>query len=257
MEDCTFRHNVIGAVTSSEIIDRCVFEDNTFGLWINETEYYYRYDGDYVVNNCVFVGNGVGIQGESRSRNSTGDLFVSNSTLTGNNVAAEIWSPTWLYMANSIIWGNTREMAYAGATVSNSNIQGGYPGVGNINQDPKFVHPWDGNTADLYLLPDSPCIDRGDNQSAQGIHADLDGNIRIWDGDDVPGAVVDMGAYEYGAPPKAADCNNDAVIDISDLFQFAEWWDEPVSGIQGSGDLDGNGIIDAGDMPILLKWLRR
>lgn len=86
-------------------------------------------------------------------------------------------------------------------------MQGGYPGS-NIDADPCFVNP--GNN-DFHLRPDSPCIDRGDNNSipsdttdldgdgntTEPIPFDLDGNPRIVDGNNDGNSVVDMGAYEY------------------------------------------------------------
>jgi hypothetical protein len=99
-------------------------------------------------------------------------------------------------MANSIWWGNEAGELYPGSTVTFSNIQGGYPGVGNIDADPLFVNP----AGDNYrLTAGSPCIDAGSNEAAAGILTDLDGNLRLWNGDDIPEAEVDMGAYEYGS----------------------------------------------------------
>ena len=41
-----------------------------------------------------------------------------------------------------------------------SDVQSGWPGQGNIDADPLFVDPANG---DLRLVPGSPCIDAGDN----------------------------------------------------------------------------------------------
>jgi len=102
------------------------------------------------------------------------------------------------------------------AIVTYSDVQGGYPGTGNIDADPMF-HDTDGpddtlGTEDdnLRLLPDSPCIDAGDNtavpadtadldgdgDTSEPIPFDLDGNRRIVDGDRDGISTVDMGAYE-------------------------------------------------------------
>ena len=74
-----------------------------------------------------------------------------------------------------------------------SNIQGGYPGTGNVDVDPVYADPTAG---DYRLLAGSGCIDTGDNLSASGA-SDLAGNLRIVDGDGDGNATVDMGAYEY------------------------------------------------------------
>ena len=51
-----------------------------------------------------------------------------------------------------------------------SNIAGGYSGEGNINEDPLFNNPDDG---DFTLQPNSPCIDAGNPETEY----DSDGSI--------------------------------------------------------------------------------
>jgi hypothetical protein len=128
------------------------------------------------------------------------------------------------------MWGCEIYLAFysesqpATTTVSYSNVQEGPAGVyietgstlnwedGNIDTDPFFVDP---NNDDYRLLPGSPCIDAGDNNSVpqdiadldgdgnttEPIPFDLDGNPRIVDGNNDGKSVVDMGAYEYYVPP--------------------------------------------------------
>ncbi|MBL7149586.1 MAG: T9SS type A sorting domain-containing protein, partial [Candidatus Cloacimonetes bacterium] len=51
----------------------------------------------------------------------------------------------------------------------------------------------------------SPCIDSG-TPDTTGLYLppwDLLYNHRVWDGDGNGSAIIDMGAYEYGAPPVA------------------------------------------------------
>ena len=50
----------------------------------------------------------------------------------------------------------------------------------------------------------SPCIDTGLNDYVI-LDYDLDGNVRIWDGDNTGTAIVDMGCYEFGAPPVSVE----------------------------------------------------
>jgi len=83
-------------------------------------------------------------------------------------------------------------------TVFYSDIRGGWygPGSNNINSNPLF-------SDSLYHLSEySPCIDTG-NPDTVGLSIppwDLDGNVRIWDGNGDGVAVIDMGVYEYGSP---------------------------------------------------------
>lgn len=109
---------------------------------------------------------------------------------------------------NSIIWGNLPvqyvNINGGGMSITYSDIQGGYSGTGNINIDPQFVapvevHPNLTNAGNYRIKPFSGCVDKGNNSPVQTpviyLH-DLDGNVRIFDGDQNDVATVDMGAYE-------------------------------------------------------------
>lgn len=78
-------------------------------------------------------------------------------------------------------------------TIGANGAGGVLQGTGNvIDVDPDFVDPGAG---DYRLSPGSPVVDEGD--PAPGVPAlDRAGNARVLDGDAVPGAVRDMGAYE-------------------------------------------------------------
>ena len=98
-------------------------------------------------------------------------------------------------------------------SVSHCNILGGQNAIynqnganivnwleGNIDEDPLFFgtpeHPYQ-------LSPFSPCVDAG-TPDTTGLYLppwDLLHNERIWDGDGNGSAIIDMGCYEYGAPP--------------------------------------------------------
>jgi len=122
-------------------------------------------------------------------------------------------------LVNCMLWNDSPQEVYfwedydsSSITISYSDIQGGEEGIvtndngtvywleGNIDEDPLFVetgyHPYS-------LLEGSPCIDAG-TPDTLGLNLppwDIIGNERIWDGDGDGTAIIDMGAYEYGAPP--------------------------------------------------------
>ncbi|BCD62251.1 hypothetical protein NitYY0826_C1127 [Nitratiruptor sp. YY08-26] len=95
-------------------------------------------------------------------------------------------------ITNCIIWTNNYDQIYnydnSSPTITYSDIEGGYTGTGNINEDPKFVDPING---DFHLQPDSPCINKGDNNAPALPPTDFEGDPRII------GGIVDIGADEF------------------------------------------------------------
>jgi predicted outer membrane repeat protein len=122
-------------------------------------------------------------------------------------------------LTNCIMWNDSPEEIYiesGSVTATYSDIQGGWAGSGNINEDPLFV----GTGADPYsLLEDSPCIDAGipDTTGLNLPPWDIIGNLRIWDGDGNGTAIIDMGAYEYGSPPYV-DVDDNIVVHTPEVF---------------------------------------
>ena len=101
-------------------------------------------------------------------------------------------------VVNCILWGNSPDQmcaTYGTISVSYSDVQGGWSGIGNIDEDPLFVPLSDAPYYLAHLGPqagDSPCIDRGD-ESASAYGLDL--YTTCTDGSP-DGGVVDMG-YHY------------------------------------------------------------
>lgn len=113
--------------------------------------------------------------------------------------------------ADEFIPGQTWSDNFRGTpTVTYSDVDGSWPGTGNINADPVFIDP-DGvddvpGTVDddFRLDAGSPAVDAGDNSVFTGCVSDLDRAFRYQDdpavadtGDtaDTP-PYIDMGAYE-------------------------------------------------------------
>jgi hypothetical protein len=171
-----------------------------------------NYNSTPILINCIFSGNSGGSQagGMFNHNHSNPNLinctFSANTAATSGGICNVLESnPT---LTNCILWGNTAKHA----ANESAQIQGGMPvvnycciagwtgmlrGSDNHGLDPQFVDP-DGfdnvfGTEDdnLRLLPDSPCIDAGDNSAIpSSVGVDLDGNPRIVN------RIVDMGAYE-------------------------------------------------------------
>lgn len=166
--------------------------------------------------NCIIAGNaGVGIElwiDQTGRFTRYSYATITNCTIVGNFQHGILeGKPT---VTNSIIYDNGRsnpdvhrdvQIDSPYATVTYSNIQGMYPGTGNINADPLFVVPgyWDDNgtpedtsddfwlEGDYHLLRYSPCINAGDPDFvATAYETDIDGESRIMAG------RVDIGCDE-------------------------------------------------------------
>ena len=99
---------------------------------------------------------------------------ITNNTITNNSAHLFVGglrcdsssSPT---ITNTILWNNGPEEIYASSiTVTYSDVQGGWPGEGNIDEDPMFVDP---ELGDYHLRASSPCIDAGTPDGAPQFRA--------------------------------------------------------------------------------------
>ena len=148
--------------------------------------------GNPTIRSSLFTRN-VGSEG-SAIRNNDPNPVIINSTIAYNEGAAAISSRNGSapYLLNSIVWGHA-EGAFDGETaastiVNYSNIEGGFPGIGNLDLDPLFVSV---ANDDYRLTSISPLVDAGTNDLLLPA-TDLDGEPRIM------GGTADMGAYELG-----------------------------------------------------------
>lgn len=142
------------------------------------------------------------------------NVAISNQTLVNNGIGSS-WASglsihtryvgntiTGVTIANTILWGNGFGDIIRGSETPDSVINSiladtRFVGTnGNFYQDPLFVNP---ATGDYHLQSTSPCVDTGDPAATGVSLKDLDGNVRVWDGNGDAVNVVDMGAWEYNA----------------------------------------------------------
>ncbi|MHC4945695.1 MAG: right-handed parallel beta-helix repeat-containing protein [Planctomycetota bacterium] len=123
---------------------------------------------------------------------STNNTFFMNAAAEGG--CMYIGAQSSPVVVNSILWNDQaptgKEIHEAGGTplVTYCNVEQGWPGTGNIDADPLFADPSDG---DLHLLYGSPCKDQGDNAAVKIPAEDCEGDPRIAFG------IADMGADEF------------------------------------------------------------
>jgi Secretion system C-terminal sorting domain/Protein of unknown function (DUF1565) len=132
-----------------------------------------NYTGCKIKNNIIFSNTGgqqyYGGSGIWISSNHTGTpKIIENNTIVGNYSSAvggtggvSIWSATDVFIRNNIVWDNfpAPQIKNIGSTleVIYCDVEGGYTGTGNIDQDPFFT------SQSFFLNNSSSCIDAGDS----------------------------------------------------------------------------------------------
>ena len=189
---------------SNPIIYNALLYNNNYGFGCSYSS------NPYIINSLISNNNSKAFY----SAYDSNPTFV-NTTMV-NNVL-----PSYIRESNAILYNcilfndhiyEIDAFQYSTVTISYCDIEGGIDAVhawvvstcnwldGNIDEDPLFTgtgeHPFS-------LSGLSPCIDAGTPEIA-GLNLppwDLINNERIWDGDENGTAIIDMGAYEFGAPP--------------------------------------------------------
>lgn len=195
-------------------------------------------------------GRGAGISCERSS------LVITNNTISRNSAygipqysaegGAIQCGNSRLTLVNSILWDDTPDEIHGGPTIEvrYSDVQGGWPGLGNIDDDPCFADTssmdpnewdchlrsqagrWDPNTQ-TWVQDEvtSPCVDAGNPEDPIG-------------NEPFPnGGVINMGAYGgtteasksyFGEPVcetvVAGDINGDCEVNFLDFRLMAAHW---------------------------------
>jgi len=199
LTDCVFAYNRTVnwgggmANVGNAVLERCRFVGNFARLYGGAI---YNSRGLLTMSNCLLEQNSSQWYPSGGIIN-YGRCEVTNCTFVRNSNYALVHSSghqgDYIMVQNSIFWDGGQEIADTSGTidvqVSYSDVQGGWPGQGNLNANPLFVDP---NAGNYRLLPNSPCIDDGNNAAIPpSVTTDLDGRPRIIAG------TVDMGAYEF------------------------------------------------------------
>ncbi|HEY2798182.1 MAG TPA: right-handed parallel beta-helix repeat-containing protein [Thermoanaerobaculia bacterium] len=204
-QSCVFRSNSISASSTGgggletagaavTVINSIFAQNSPNGLQVASV------DGS-VIDNCTFTGNA-----------GYGAAFVSSNSNT---------------ISNTIFWGDSTGELCTGvclgsASVTYSDVQGGFAGTGNVSADPLFIQA----PGDLRPGPGSPAVDSGSNFAVTGgVIVDVVGLPRFFDDPDVPDTgiglpgtpIVDMGAYErvpliVSAPPDLTVCSGSSAV---------------------------------------------
>ena len=209
---------------ASPWIDHCRIVDNEqSGITLSAAS-------NPLLTNCVIAGNGgdgIDMSATQGSRQVVyGRATILHCDILGNRGngirGGRSTVDSTIIRANGRVPGTAQVIANA-ATVSYSNVQGGWPGEGNIDADPDFVKPgcWADPTdpnepagageteavwvgGDYHLKAGSPCIDAGNPVVITWMDLEIDDMWRA------VGSAPDIGAYEFGTLPSPVSISRPA-----------------------------------------------
>jgi hypothetical protein len=253
LHECTFIGNSDSGmnnwVSSSPVLTNCTFSGNSAGYGGGGL---YNYKSSPTLTDCTFSENSAHRGGgmfnwhgcsptlvnctfsENSAHRGGGGVFnwhgcspaFVNCTFSGNSAPngnalgcdSDQQRPSNPQFSNCILWDSGDEIWNndgSTITITYSDVQGGWPGTGNISANPLFV---DSAIGDYHLLSDSPCINAGDpDYIAEPNETDLNGNPRIIYG------RIDMGAYESDVAPTSNIYHVDA--DATGNSDGSSWTD--------------------------------
>jgi hypothetical protein len=204
------------------VLKDCTFERNTLGAWYDDGGAGLHIKGGKVMvtgclfreNQCDSGGDGGGLLATNCDLELTNSLFIRNQpgwfggwggalyaresnvlidhcTFFENHYGGIAHHSEKMLVNNSIFWrnqsGNIANYGSHPCIVFYSCVEDGYPGPGNIDEDPLFVDP---DQDDLHLTYYSPCRNAGDDTGVL-VPVDFEGDPRIAMG------RTDMGVDEF------------------------------------------------------------
>jgi hypothetical protein len=200
----------------------------------------YSLSGVLRISNCVFIGN----------RGATNALFCWPSLIAPKLTQCIVWDG-----ANPFDARGTQ--VSSGISVTYSDVQGGWPGMGNIDVDPCFADAgrWDPNGTpndandDIWVTGDY-------HLRSQAGHWDR--ALGDWVYDDVTSRCIDAG--DPNAAVGAEPFPNGGYVNMGAYGGTVEasrtWFGGPVCPVQLAGDINGDCRIDDLDEAILMQhWL--
>ncbi|MBW2561176.1 MAG: right-handed parallel beta-helix repeat-containing protein, partial [Deltaproteobacteria bacterium] len=233
--NCTIRGNSCenwggGLHWCNGAITNCTISNNSAGI---EGGGLHSCDGK--ITNCLISGNSANNGGGMYS---LGNPTLTNCTFTGNYGGGMYSYFSIATLTNCILWGNEgAEVSFGDdqPVVNYSCIQGGWPGMGNIDADPQFVDLSNGN---CHLKSEAGRWDANLYRSSDLVG---DGIVNM----------VDFGEFANSwyleGQDIAADLNRDDIVNMPDLSIFAGNFLTSGSTSGWAFDSVTSPCIDAGD----------
>jgi len=260
LTNCTFSGNSTNGVHghgggmsndsgSSPTLTNCAFTGNSAG---DEGGGMYNGSANPTLTKCTFTSNsaeetGGGMYNSSSSPELINCTFSANSANMGNALACDSYLqqyPSSIQVTNCILWDGGNEIWNnddSAITVTYSDVQGSWPGEGNIDVEPCFA---DAANGDYHL------------QSQAGR---LDANEGRWTKDDVTSPCIDGG--DSMSPIGYEPFPNGGIINMGAYGGTAEasksYFGRPVCETIVAGDINGDCKVNFLDFRLMaLNWLR-
>jgi hypothetical protein len=272
--NCIFSNNSAkyyggGMECSNGLLTDCIFSGNS-AAWGGGG----LAGSDLVLNNCIFTGNKVygeeSILGKGGGCAVGGDnITMTNCTFYGNwaslGNAISQYRTSSLRLSNCILWDGGDEISRSNPStlaVTYSDIQGGWPGEGNIDIEPLFIDPgyWaDADDPNIAVEPNDPnavWIDGDYHLKSQA--GRWDPARQSWIVDNVTSPCIDTG--DPNTPIGHEPFPNGGVINMGAYGGTAEasksYFGKPVCETIIAGDINGDCKVDFDDLMILMNhWL--
>ncbi len=189
IQDCNFNGlnkaievvDQLNGTFPSADVENCSFEDNDYCIYVNDNPSWSNYNIDIDIYSCTFSENDVvaymngcgslylfscllhdNESGFDMADNRYNFGYLDRCTITENTYGFEWSSTAFFEINNSIVYDNTTNFSGTpyDLEIEYSDIEGGYTGTGNIDQDPLFcpAYPYE-----YFVMEGSPCIDTGDS----------------------------------------------------------------------------------------------
>jgi len=208
------------------------------------------------LTNCLFAGNRAERGGGICASDVFGvDLRLENCTLASNVAVDGSALVGWGALEHCIVWDGNTLVSDRNTTITAiyCDIQGGYPGQGNIDADPLFVRPgyWaDANDLNVANTPDDPNAVwvAGDyHLQSQAGHWDREGEQ--WVADAMTSPCIDTG--DMGIPIGDEPFPNGGILNLGAYGGTPEasrsHFGEPVCETQIPDDINGDCKVDSVD----------
>ncbi|MDP8204694.1 MAG: T9SS type A sorting domain-containing protein [Candidatus Tenebribacter mawsonii] len=175
---CVIENNFYGIMSESFYpinVDYSILRDNSY-IAIRSTHNWAANRECIIISNSLVSSNGSGLGTDL-------DMIVEKCTIVNNTNTGISNGYGTSTIKSSIIYGNNTQINNGQGTVNvtYSDIQGGFDGLGNINANPLFEDPSNGN---YHLTDASPCVDTGDPTYPP----------------DPDGTTIEMGCYYFPHP---------------------------------------------------------